>query len=138
TIPIVFLAFVNKNFIMVYNQPKWLDQFFKMIGLIVLTALTISCSSKLDAGNIDLENWKNDRNGCKGLRIKDLKELEKIKNTFLEANNQELIMTFGRPDRVLLLDKSQSFFFLTSTLGHPKLKAEHFCQFFLTFVQQQG
>ena len=82
-----------------------------MIGLIVLTALTISCSSKLDSGNINLENWKNDRNGCKGLRIKDLEELEKIKNTFLEANNQELIMTFGRPDRVLLLDKSQSFFF---------------------------
>ena len=96
---------------MILNLPKWLDQFFKRSGIIVLTVLTISCSSKLDAGNIDLENWKNDRNGCRGLRIKDLEELEKIKNTFLEANNQELIMTFGRPDRVLLLDKSQSFFF---------------------------
>jgi hypothetical protein len=26
-------------------------------------------------------------------------------------------------------------FFLTSTLGHPNLKTEQFCQFFLTLVQ---
>jgi hypothetical protein len=96
---------------MKFNLPEWLDQFFKRSWIIVFAILTISCSSPLEAGNIDLENWKNDRNGCKGLRIKDLEELEKIKNTFLEASNQELIMTFGRPDRVLLLDKSQSFFF---------------------------
>ncbi|WP_460543561.1 hypothetical protein [Echinicola sediminis] len=70
-----------------------------------------SCSSKLDAGNINLDNWKKDRYGCKGLRMQDLEEIRKIKNTFLEANNQELILTFGRPDRVELLDKSQSFFF---------------------------
>ncbi len=40
----------------------------------------------------------------------DLEEFEKIRNSFLEANNQELILTFGRPDRVVLFDKSQSFF----------------------------
>ncbi|MDN3670912.1 hypothetical protein QWY93_16460 [Echinicola jeungdonensis] len=71
----------------------------------------VSCSSKLDVGKISLENWKNDRNGCKGLRIQDLEELKKLKNTFLEANNQELILTFGRPDRVELLNKSQIYFF---------------------------
>ncbi len=79
--------------------------------LIPLLLFFVSCSSKLDVGNINLENWKNDRNGCKGLRIQDLEELKKIKNTFLEANNQELILTFGRPDRVELLDKSQIYFF---------------------------
>jgi len=69
-----------------------------------------SCSSKLEVGQINLENWKKDRYGCKGLRIKELEEFRKIKNSFLEANNQELILTFGRPDRVELLNKSQSFF----------------------------
>lgn len=77
----------------------------------IIATLAFSCSSRLDAGNINLENWKSDRYGCKGLRIQNLEELRKIKNTFLEANNQELIKTFGRPDRVELLDKSQSFFF---------------------------
>lgn len=78
----------------------------------VIIAFSIySCSGKLETGNMNLENWKKDRYGCKGLRIQDLEELEKIKNSFLEANNQDLILTFGRPDRVELLDKSQSFFF---------------------------
>ncbi|EAZ82752.2 hypothetical protein ALPR1_11065 [Algoriphagus machipongonensis] len=71
----------------------------------------ISCGGKLDAGNINLENWKSDRNGCKGLRIQDKAELEKIKNNFLGAYNQSIIKTFGRPDRVELVDKSQSFYF---------------------------
>lgn len=81
------------------------------ILLLFIATLADSCSSPLEVGNINLENWKNDRYGCKGLRIKDVEEIRKIKNTFLEANNQELIKTFGRPDRVELLDKSQSFFF---------------------------
>ncbi|WP_186757928.1 magnesium transporter CorA family protein [Echinicola salinicaeni] len=84
---------------------------FSSLSLLCVVLIFSACSSKLDAGKINLENWKNDRYGCKGLRIQDLEELRKIKNTFLEANNQELILTFGRPDRVELLDKSQSFFF---------------------------
>jgi hypothetical protein len=40
-----------------------------------------------------------------------LEEFRAIKNSFLGADNQALIKTFGRPDRVDLQDKSQSFFF---------------------------
>ncbi|SHM77940.1 hypothetical protein SAMN04488057_103298 [Cyclobacterium lianum] len=69
-----------------------------------------SCTSKLDAGNIDLEAWKKDRDGCLGLRLQHTEELQRIKNTFLAKYNQEIIKTFGRPDRVELVDKSQSFF----------------------------
>lgn len=76
-----------------------------------LIAFIASCSPALDAGKINLENWKADRYGCKGLRIQDLDELQQIKNNFLGANNQALIKTFGRPDRVELFDKNQSFFF---------------------------
>jgi hypothetical protein len=74
-------------------------------------SVLVSCSSKLDTGSINIENWKSDRYGCKGLRIQDMEELEQMKNSFLGANNQALIKTFGRPDRVELVDKSQSFFF---------------------------
>lgn len=76
---------------------------------IVLVAAN-ACSGKLETGTINMENWKKDRNGCLGLRLQDLDELKKIKNTFLAKNNQEIILTFGRPDRVELVDKSQSFF----------------------------
>ncbi len=65
----------------------------------------------MDAGDVNIVNWKSDRYGCKGLRIQDLEAFREIKNTFLGADNQAIIKTFGRPDRVELVDKSQSFFF---------------------------
>ncbi len=80
-----------------------------LLGLILL--FLSGCSGALDAGNINIENWKSDRYGCKGLRIQDLEEIRRIKNTFLGASNQSIIKTLGRPDRVELVDKSQSFFF---------------------------
>jgi len=87
-----------------------------MKNLVLLIALSVfgwlsSCSSAVDAGKINLENWKSDRYGCKGLRMQDMEEFRNIKNQFLGIDNQAIIKTFGRPDRVELVDKSQSFFF---------------------------
>lgn len=82
-----------------------------LVILILFLVLVSSCSGPVDAGKINLENWKADRYGCKGLRMQDLDELKAIKNTFLGADNQAIIKTFGRPDRVDLMDKSQSFFY---------------------------
>jgi hypothetical protein len=82
-----------------------------LILSLFLLVLISSCSPALDAGKINLDNWKSDRYGCKGLRIRDLEEIQRIKNNFLGADNQSLITTFGRPDRVELFDKNQSFFF---------------------------
>lgn len=79
--------------------------------LVLFSLAGFSCSSPLDAGNVNLENWKSDRDGCKGLRMQELEAFQEVKNTFLGADNQALIKTFGRPDRVELVDKSQSFFF---------------------------
>lgn len=87
-----------------------MQKIFRLLILLFFVAL-VSCSTKLDTGKINMENWKTDRYGCKGLRIQDLDEIQKIKNTFLGADNQAIIKTFGRPDRVELVDKSQSFFF---------------------------
>lgn len=78
--------------------------------LVIVILSTVSCSFKKDTGSMDIDNWKADRNGCKELRIKELTELERLKNTYLGADNQALIKTFGRPDRVELVDKSQSYF----------------------------
>ncbi len=83
---------------------------FLILTLSLLTWLS-ACSSAVDAGKINLENWKSDRYGCKGLRLQDMEEFRTIKNQFLAIDNQALIKTFGRPDRVELVDKSQSFFF---------------------------
>lgn len=81
------------------------------LSLVAFSLFLNACTGKLEVGNIDLVNWKNDRYGCNGLRIQQLDEIQKTKNDFLGANNQELIKTFGRPDRVILVDKSQSYFY---------------------------
>src|SRR5690606_34687259 len=81
-----------------------------LLSSLIFLSLTFACSSKRDTGNMNMENWKSDRYGCKGLRIQDLEELERLKHSYLGVDNQALIKTFGRPDRVELVDKSQTFF----------------------------
>ena len=59
-----------------------------MKNLVLLIALSLfgwlsSCSSAVDAGKINLENWKSDRYGCKGLRMQEMEEFRIIKNQFL-------------------------------------------------------
>ncbi|MEB2779232.1 hypothetical protein U3A58_02415 [Algoriphagus sp. C2-6-M1] len=77
----------------------------------LLLSIVFSCSSKRDTGSMNMENWKSDHYGCKSLRMQDVEELERLKHSFLGVDNQALIKTFGRPDRVELVDKSQTFFF---------------------------
>lgn len=86
------------------QKPLYSLLFLALIGV-------ASCSGKMDAGAVNLVNWKSDRYGCKGLRMQELEAFQAVKNNFLGADNQALIKTFGRPDRVELVDKSQSFFF---------------------------
>lgn len=95
---------------MLHNQRFFAYLTLAILPCIILSGMLTSCTGPVDAGSIDLVNWKNDRYGCKGLRYQDLDEIKRIKNTFLTKNNQELIKTFGRPDRVELASKSQSFF----------------------------
>jgi hypothetical protein len=88
--------------------------YMKNSVLVLILSLFVwlnGCSFAVDAGKINLENWKSDRYGCKGLRMQDVEEFRSIKNQFLGIDNQAVIKTFGRPDRVELVDKSQSFFF---------------------------
>lgn len=85
--------------------------FRKYYALFFLTILVSGCSGSLDTGNINTDDWKSDRYGCSGIRMQYIDDIKAIKNSFLGKNNQEIILTFGRPDRVELVDKSQSFFF---------------------------
>lgn len=78
--------------------------------LFMLAFTHFQCSSKVGIEGIDFEIWKKDRNGCLGLRANDLEKFREVKNEFLGKNNQALIKTFGRPDKVELADRSQTFF----------------------------
>lgn len=76
----------------------------------ILFSSLFSCSSKIELEHIDLDSWKKDRNGCLGLRMLDLEDFKSAKDDLLGKDNQALIKTFGRPDKVELADRSQTFF----------------------------
>jgi hypothetical protein len=80
------------------------------LGLILIIFLISACSSKVDVKGVDLAQWKKDRNGCLGLRNIDLENFRAVKNDLLGKDNQALIKTFGRPDKVELANRSQTFF----------------------------
>jgi hypothetical protein len=77
---------------------------------IFLGLANIQCSSKVKIEGIDFELWKKDRYGCLGIRANDLEKFREKKNEFLEKDNQALVKTFGRPDKVELANRSQTFF----------------------------
>lgn len=72
--------------------------------------LFFQCSPKVEVEGIDIDQWKKDRNGCLGFRLNEIEQFREVKNEFLGKNNQALIKTFGRPDKVELADRSQTFF----------------------------
>lgn len=81
-----------------------------VFGIVSFSILFYACSSKVDLKNVNLENWKKDRDGCIGLRTQELEAFREVKNDLLGKDNQAIIKTFGRPDKVELTDRSQSFF----------------------------
>lgn len=84
--------------------------FIVVFGIVSISILFSACSGKVDLKNVNLENWKKDRDGCIGLRMQELEAFRVVKNDLLGKDNQSIIKTFGRPDKVELTDRSQSFF----------------------------
>lgn len=72
--------------------------------------LFFQCSQKVELEGVEIVEWKKDRNGCLGFRLNEIEQFRNVKNEFLGKNNQALIKTFGRPDKVELADRSQTFF----------------------------
>lgn len=83
---------------------------FAAFGIFAFSIVLLSCSGKVELKNVNLENWKKDRDGCTGQRMQELEAFRVVKNDLLGKDNQSIIKTFGRPDKVELTDRSQSFF----------------------------
>ncbi|TVP44135.1 MAG: hypothetical protein EA341_17115 [Mongoliibacter sp.] len=80
-----------------------------ILSLLLMISIS-ACSLKVDLDGMDLEAWKKDRNGCLGLREPQIDAFRLVKNELLGKDNQALLKTFGKPDRVELADRSQNFF----------------------------
>lgn len=79
----------------------WLSFFF----------LLIACSKPLPKfENLDLENWRNDKHGCKGVRLKSQGALNAQKEKLLALDETKIMKLLGRPDENELYKRNQKFY----------------------------
>ena len=72
----------------------------------------VSCDRplpKLDS--INLEEWKNDRNGCGAYRANSIEIIQQQKDKFLGLKEMQIVKLLGKPDRNELYKRNQKFFY---------------------------
>ncbi len=79
--------------------------------ILLLTLLVVGCGKATpDIQGIDLQNWKEDQLGCKGIRKSMIEEFRSQKNKLLGLSEMEIIKLLGRPDENELYKRNQKFY----------------------------
>jgi len=85
----------------------------KRLYWLALVAL-ISCGKELPTlDSIDLEPWKEDKNGCTKVRIASATSLRDQKDKLLGLSEKQIIELLGRPDRNELYKRNQKFYYFS-------------------------
>jgi hypothetical protein len=106
------------------NQ-KQMKSIVTTLFIIHFTLSIISCSAPDKIGTLDLVQWRNDRGGCAGQRIKLLKDFEKSEPELLSKHIDTITKALGRPDIFQLGGRDTKFyvyFFETGTHCQDKSK----------------
>lgn len=70
------------------------------LTLLLLTLILLAgCNSKPDLPGFDEEAWKEDINGCKGTRSKQVSLLLKNQALFSGKSDRKLMKLLGKPDK---------------------------------------
>lgn len=77
----------------------------------VLAIALLSCGEAEKLGNVNLENFKSDRNGCKNLRQIEIDNLMAVQDSLLGMSENEIFNTLGRYD-MQILDRRQKKVFI--------------------------
>lgn len=77
----------------------------------LLFVLGFSCSPKgVKLPNMDVAAWKEDKNGCMGMRIAQYDSLEASWKSLEGLTQPQVEATLGKPDQHELYRRSQKFF----------------------------
>ena len=80
--------------------------------------MLMACGKPLPAfDNLDLEKWRNDKNGCQGERALNLTSLESQKDKLRGLSQDDIVKLLGRPDQNELYKRNQKFFHYLLTPG---------------------
>jgi hypothetical protein len=73
--------------------------------------LLISCGKPLPSlENVNLQDWKNDKNGCTGLRLAMKESITAQKDKLLSFSETDMIKLLGRSDETELYKRSEKFY----------------------------
>ena len=78
---------------------------------IMMIGILISCGKPLPTlDGVNLHGWKNDKNGCSGVRA-SMKETMMIQKTkMLSLTETDLVSLIGKPDETELYKRSEKFY----------------------------
>jgi len=78
---------------------------------VLIFAATFGCGKSLpELENLNLTDWKNDKNGCATYRSQHIEEIKTQKEKLLALNEAQIIKLLGRPDRNELYKRNQKFY----------------------------
>lgn len=81
---------------------------------LMFLALTVvlSCGKPLPKlENINLDEWKSDKNGCNGKRAQFIDALKTERTKLAGLNEMSIIELLGKPDQNELYKRNQKFYF---------------------------
>lgn len=79
---------------------------------ILILLVTLSCGRELPKiENLDLEQWRKDKNACGTYRTENLESIQSQKEKLLALKEMQVVELLGRPDRNELYKRNQKFYF---------------------------
>lgn len=84
----------------------------KIIKILILILLASfgGCNNTTDLPGFDEAMWQRDKNGCEGIRLQMMYDLEKAKHQLQGLNQDNIVTILGRPDKNELYKRNQKFF----------------------------
>ena len=90
----------------------------KNVFVLLSLVLLFSCGTPLPTlENIDTSLWKDDRNGCKGDRLKMVEAIREQREKLLTLKEMQIVQLLGRPDGNELFERNQKFYYYNLTRG---------------------
>ena len=82
----------------------------RLLSVLILAA-TVGCGKSLpELENLNLDDWKKDKNACGTYRSQHIEEIKTQKAKLLALDEAQIIKLLGRPDRNELHKRNQKFF----------------------------
>jgi len=82
----------------------------KIISAFLILAISWSCGNNPDVKNFDNKDWKKDKNGCLGIRAKQIENLFNNRLGLKGVREDVIISYLGLPDQQDLLTRGQKMY----------------------------